>query len=104
MSEPSPTDLMRAILELGQRMDSAVSGLRADVSDLKAGQAKLEAGQAKLEAGQAELRADVAVLQSGQDDLRHTIALNHHKMLGRIEELREQLRIHIGGHQHKPAA
>lgn len=97
-------------LEGGQaKLEAGVAKLEARQAKLEVGQAKLEAGVAKLDAGYAQLRTDIAVLQSGQDEIRHAVAANHYRTMGRIDQLSDQFRRHLAEPhplmaEHKPAA
>lgn len=82
---------------------------------LEAGHAKLEGGQARLEAGYAKLEADVARIDAKIDavetrlhndiqQVRRETASAYFTAKGRTDQLSDQLREHIGGHEHKPAA
>ncbi|MBF0561438.1 MAG: hypothetical protein HQL37_05330 [Alphaproteobacteria bacterium] len=59
MSEPTMVDVLRAIADLGQRMDGAVSELKAGQAELRAGQAELRTGQDALRTGQDALREEL---------------------------------------------
>ena len=72
--------------------------------------ARLEGRVVRLEAGQDELRGDVNDLRRGLEDLRHIVASNHFKVIGRIDQVASMLADHMAdphGPHHpytKPAA
>jgi len=76
-------------LQIGQE------SLRAGQDEIRADVAALQIGQESLRAGQESLRADVAALQSGQDDIRRVTSTNHFRLMGRIEQLSDQILKHI---------
>ena len=93
-------DLIRAdvaVLQAGQE------SLRAGQDSLRADVTALQVGQESLRAGQESLRADVAALQSGQDDIRRVTSTNHFRLMGRIEQLSDQIIMHIAEPGHGPA-
>ena len=83
-------------LRVGQRiLQTGQDALQAGQDEIRADVAALQIGQESLRAGQESLRADVAALQSGQDDIRRVTSTNHFRLMGRIEQLSDQILKHI---------
>jgi hypothetical protein len=63
----------------------------------------LRADVAELRTDVDKLRTDVAVLQSGQEELRRVTSSNHFRVMGRIEQLSDQIIRHVAAPDHGPA-
>ena len=75
-------------------LKSDVSELKSDVSELKAGQAKLDA---KVEAVEEHLHNDIQVT-------RREMASGHLRVMGRIDQLSDQLSHHLSEPHDAPPA
>jgi len=92
MSEPTTTEIMKAITDLA----AYVTGLKADI---KAVDAKLSA---KIDAVDAKLSAKIDAVDAKVEEVRRVTSVNHHKTIGRVGQVASMLAEHMADTEAHP--
>lgn len=95
--------ILAAINQLATSMGERMDRLEAGQTKLEAGQVGLEARQLALETQFGAMRADMAILRGDIEQTRREVSGSYFRIMGRIDQLSDQLRGHLSDHA-KPAA
>lgn len=96
MSEPTTTEILKAITDLA----AYVTGLKADIkavdtklsTKIDAVDAKLSA---KIDAVDAKLSSKIDAVDAKIEEVRRVTSVNHHKTIGRVDQVASMLAEHM---------
>jgi chromosome segregation ATPase len=87
--------ILQAIEQWGNRISGEITEMKEDIGTLKSDVGTLKADVAVLKSDVAELNHRMAKVETEQVKIKQVIGANHLKVMGRIDQLSDQLQSHI---------